>query len=91
MTKYALIAEKVVVTFFEAAVGYLIVVPTVNWTKTVLAGAVGAGLSAVYNLVRESEPTMIAQVADPDVVTPVFNAPKVIEPPLPPKKPTLVQ
>ena len=37
MTKFEQIVEKVVVTFVEAAGAYLVVIPTVNWTKTVLA------------------------------------------------------
>jgi len=67
-TKYQQLAEKVAVTFVEAAVVYLTVVPTVNWNKTAIAGAVGAGLSAVYNLVRQSQPTVVATT--PVVVVP---------------------
>lgn len=55
-------AEKALVTFVEAAVAYVIVIPTVNWDKTVIAGAIGAGLSAVYNVVRESTPTAVTEV-----------------------------
>lgn len=60
MTKKQQVAEHVVVTFVEAAIAYLVVLPTVNWTKTVLAGAVGAGLSAVYNVLRQSKPTLVS-------------------------------
>lgn len=72
MTKFETITEHVVVTFFEAGVAYLIVIPTVNWNRTVLAGAIGAGMSAVYNWVRQSTPTANLQptVAEPTVVTP---------------------
>lgn len=58
MDKYKRIAEKVLVTFVEAALTYLIVVPHPQLNKTVVVGAVGAGLSAAYNLIRESQPTI---------------------------------
>ena len=58
MTKTNQVIEHVVVTFVEAGAAYLIVIPTVNWTKTVIAGAIGAGLSAVYNVLRQSTPTL---------------------------------
>lgn len=45
------IALKVVVTFVEAGVAYWVATGQ-KTDKAVLAGAVGAGLSAVYNLVR---------------------------------------
>ena len=73
MTKNQILAEKIIVTFFEAAIAYL----TVNQTnlsgnaKTTAIGAVGFGLSAAYNLLRESKPTLV----------PPFTAPT---PPLPP-------
>ena len=50
------VAEKVVITFGEAALAYIAVVPHVTWNKALLSGAVGAGISAVYNLARESNP-----------------------------------
>lgn len=56
MTKVQQTVEHILVTFVEAAAAYLIVIPTVNWGKTVVAGAVGAGLSAVYNVLRQSTP-----------------------------------
>ncbi len=60
MTKVETAVEHAIVTFFEAALAYIIVIPTVNWSKTVIAGAIGAGLSAVYNTVRLStSPTEI--------------------------------
>lgn len=81
MTKYELIAEKVIVTFLEAAAAYLIVIPTVNWSKVGVAGAIGAGLSAAYNLLRESTPTMGS--AEPLPVT--GTAPQIVAPdPTPP-------
>lgn len=58
MTKTQQTIEHIVVTFFEAAIAYIIVIPTVNWGKTVIAGAIGAGLSAVYNVLRQSTPTI---------------------------------
>lgn len=73
MNKKQQIIEHVVVTFLEAALAYLIVIPTVNWTKTVLAGAAGAGLSAVYNLLRQSNPTITSQV--PPAASPAFPTP----------------
>lgn len=59
MTKYQQIAEKIVITFVEAAIAYWVVIPHTTITKTAIAGAVGAGLSAVYNLLRESNPTIL--------------------------------
>ena len=58
MTKTQLVTEHVFVTFIEAAAAYLIVIPTVNWTKTAIVGAIGAGLSAAYNILRQSTPTV---------------------------------
>lgn len=58
MSKYQQIAEHIGITFFEAAIAYIIVIPHVTWTRTVIAGAIGAGLSAVYNLLRQSTPTI---------------------------------
>lgn len=60
MTKIQQTIEHVVVTFFEAGIAYV----TVNQThistqsKAVAIGAFGAGLSAVYNLLRQSKPTV---------------------------------
>lgn len=73
MTKNEIIAEHVVITFFEAAVAYIIVIPTINWNKTLIAGAIGAGLSAVYNVLRQSTPTLL---------TPAGNVPtEGVQPP----------
>lgn len=58
MTKTQIIIEHIVVTFVESAGTYLIVIPTVNWSRAAIAGAIGAGLSAVYNVVRQSSPTI---------------------------------
>lgn len=63
MSKNKIMLEHVVVTFFEAAVAYLVVIPTVSWGKTVVAGALGAGLSAVYNVLRQSNPTVFETTA----------------------------
>lgn len=81
MTKYQVIAERIVVTFAEAAGAYLVVIPTVNWTKAGLVGAVGAGSSAVYNLLRESKPTM----AEVDSLPVTGTVPQIVAPdPVPP-------
>ena len=77
MSKTTQIAEHIVITFFEAGVAYLIVIPKVSWNKAVLVGAIGAGLSAVYNYVRQSNPTI--QQSTP----PVDQSPVVV-PPSPP-------
>ena len=69
MTKAEQLIERIVVTFVETAGAYLIVIPTTNWSKTVIAGAIGAGLSAVYNIVRQSAPTV--PPSPPTVVPPV--------------------
>ena len=60
--------EKIVVTFFEGAIGYLVVLPNPSYTKATLIGALAAGLSFVYNVVRESIPTT---ATPPLVVTPL--------------------
>lgn len=67
MTKVQQTVEHVIVTFFEAAVAYLVVIPTVNWGKTVVAGAIGAGLSAVYNVLRQSAPPVVETLPAPPV------------------------
>jgi hypothetical protein len=81
MTKYQMLVEKVVVTFFQAGIAYVAVAPHVQWDKTLIAGALGAGLSAVYNLLRESKPTTIVT----PLVTPTTFSP--IEPPIIPTAP----
>lgn len=55
MTKNAAkrITLKVAVTFLESFSGYLVVAPNIL-SKAAIAGAVGAGLSAVYNLTRHA-------------------------------------
>lgn len=45
------IAVKVVITFVEAAIAYWVTTGQLA-TKAALAGAIGAGISAVYNLSR---------------------------------------
>lgn len=47
------VVERAVITFFEAAVPFLALNHWDFSNKTVLAGAVGAGLSAVYNFVKQ--------------------------------------
>lgn len=70
MTKNQIMLEHIVVTFFEGAISYL----TINQTnltgisKTAAIGACAFGLSAVYNLLRQSNPTIaddIQQAASP--------------------------
>ncbi len=45
------IIERIVITFVEAIVAYSAVAPTHTLNKTAIAGAIGAGVSAVYNLI----------------------------------------
>lgn len=47
------LAEKVVVTFVEAALAFLALNGWNFSNKTVQAGTVGAGLSAAYNLIKQ--------------------------------------
>ena len=58
MTRYQILAERAVVTFVEAAATYYAVSGSPTLNKTAIAGALGAGLSAVYNFLRESSPTI---------------------------------
>lgn len=60
MTKNQIIAEHVIVTFFEALGAYLIVNQTSltgNWRGAAI-GAVGFALSVAYNVLRQSVPTI---------------------------------
>jgi hypothetical protein len=78
MTKTQIVIEHVVVTFIEATAAYLIVVPTVSWNKAAIAGAVGAGLSAAYNVLRQSEPSLVSTgsvTVPPVVITPTPEVP----------------
>ena len=89
MNKYQLMAEKIIVTFAEAAVAFLIVIPSPTFGKTVFAGAIGAGLSAVYNFLRESNPTIVVPTVATPVATPVVTVtPEVTPAPISPD-PTL--
>ena len=60
MSKTTQTAEHVIVTFFEAVIAYV----SVNQSnlsgnaKVVAIGAVGFGISAVYNLLRQSTPPL---------------------------------
>lgn len=47
------LVERAVITFVEAAVAFLSVNGWNFNSKTAVAGAVGAGLSAVYNLTKQ--------------------------------------
>lgn len=47
------IIERIVITFVEAVVAYSAVAPTHTLDKTAIAGAIGAGASAVYNLLKQ--------------------------------------
>lgn len=64
MNKYNQIIEKILVTFIEAAVAYVAINQTnlSGNAKLTAIGAVGAGLSAVYNLLRQSQPTIASSV-----------------------------
>lgn len=77
MTKTQIIIEHIVVTFVESAGAYLIVIPTVNWSRAAIAGAIGAGLSAVYNVVRQSNPTIPTE-------PPLTQVVSSVEPPVAP-------
>lgn len=85
MTKNQLIAEHVAVTFFEGAGAYLIAIPTVSWGKSALAGAVAAGLSLVYNVLRQSQPTLVDTTPP---VTGITLGPGTLLPP-PPETPAV--
>lgn len=104
MTKNQQLAEKVIVTFVEAALAYVAINQT-NLSgnlKLTAIGALGAGLSAVYNLVRQAEPTItpndntnqfakVANVSTASAITtptPLNGAAKLAVPkPLPPIPP----
>lgn len=58
MSKTVVIIERAVVTAIEAGAAYFALNGYDFTNKTVRAGAVGAVLSAVYNLLRESSPTL---------------------------------
>lgn len=77
---YQRMAERILVTFFEAGLAYLVVNQTnlSGSMKVTGVGVLGAGLSAVYNLLRESTPT-----------TPV-EPPVVVQPSVPPLPPGFV-
>lgn len=88
MTKAETIVEHVVVTFFEAAIAYL----TINQTnltgsaKLTAIGALGAGISAAYNLARQANPTL--PNLEPTVSTP--EVPTVITPTEPVAPPVMI-
>lgn len=81
MTKTQIIVEHVVVTFFEAGIAYLAINQTnlSGNAKLTAIGALGAGLSAAYNVVRQSEPTIPAL----PVVKEVVKAVEAVEPVVP--------
>lgn len=76
MTKTQQIIEHVVVTFVEAGVAYVIVIPHPQFNKTVVAGAIGAGLSAVYNVLRQSQPTIIEPILPVTGLKPQITIPE---------------
>lgn len=76
MTKSQQLVERIIVTFFQAAIAYAVVLPNPSLSKTAIAGGIGAGLSAVYNVLRQSNPTIVSSSA----TTPTF-------PPIVPEKP----
>ena len=60
MTKNQQLIEKIIVTAFEAAIAYISINQTnlsgnAKWTAI---GALGAALSAAYNVLRQSTPTI---------------------------------
>lgn len=82
MTKSQLIVEKVIVTFAEAGLAYLAINQTNvhgDW-KVVAVGALGAGLSAVYNLLRESTPTMASVTTPPAAEVPMSGVDELTQP-----------
>lgn len=83
MTKNQQIVEHIIVTFFQAALAYIVVLPNPTVSKTAFAGAIGAGLSAVYNLLRQSNPTIVTESKIPStVITPSDpSADEIISPP----------
>ena len=99
MTKNQQLIEKIIVTAFEAAIAYISINQTnlsgnAKWTAI---GALGAALSAVYNLLRQSNPT-IAQtsnvqlpVSSGDTLNGVtqLTAPGMPVPPVEPPAPTV--
>lgn len=83
MTKNQILAEHIVVTFVEAAVAYLSINQTSlhgNW-KPVAIGALGAALSAVYNLLRQSPPTITQPSLPVTGATPQIVSPEPTETP----------
>ncbi len=68
MTKTQLTIEHVIVTAVEAVIAYITVSPSVQFNKTVLAGAAGAALSAVYNVLRQSTPPVVTPPTQPTPV-----------------------
>jgi len=63
MTKSQQQIEHIIVTFFEAGIAYLAINQTnlSGNAKLTAIGALGAALSAVYNLTRQSSPTIVSQ------------------------------
>lgn len=64
--------EHVIVTFFEAGIAYLAINQTnlSGGAKLTAIGALGAGLSAVYNVLRQSNPTLVDALTDMPVDPP---------------------
>jgi hypothetical protein len=75
MSKVLQIVEHVVVTFFEAVLAYYVAVGSPQISKALVVGAIGAGISAVYNILRQSTP--------PQSTPPAVTQPPVV-PPVPP-------
>jgi len=69
MSKTAQLIEKILVTFVEAAGAYYLTVTNPQAGKTAIAGAIGAGLSAVYNVLRQSQPTIVSPTVAPGTYT----------------------
>lgn len=82
MTKTQQILERVVVTLVEAPSAYGIATATGSKGTglAVLTAAFAGGLSVLYNLLRQSKPTMLTNLAEQvikDVSTPTPTLPQI--------------
>lgn len=58
MTKNQQLLEKILVTAIEADLIYLSMTSNFQWNRAGLAALLGAAFSAVYNVLRQSQPTI---------------------------------
>lgn len=75
MSKTLQVLEHILVTFFEAVLAYYVAVGSPKFNTALVAGAIGAGLSAVYNVLRQSNPTIPSQQSTPPLATPPPSVP----------------